>query len=407
MKFWVDEDRGLSISWDEFLSSLRQVRKVHRCLRAENPYEMLVELAAGIAGGKEITLLDSDLSEEELQAMGIPPKTLDESSPMEDTDGFASVEAFASAVQRMPWKLWLLTSGTTGLPKKVCHTYKSLGRNIRMGARHSADVWAYAYRMSHMAGIQVLLQALMNGNPLIYVFESAPREAVDAMERHGCTHISATPTFYRNILPYLSGHSLGIRHITLGGECYDGTLCDRLHQIFPDARLHNIYASTEGGSLLNAEGEMFMVPESYRGKIRISLDHELLLHRSLLGDFPMEGEWYNTRDLVEERDGVLRFVSRAGDLVNVGGYKVNLLEVEQVLRQVEGVADCLVKGKKNSVTGNILVAEIESQPGIDTEKLKEKAVSHMKQRLQSFKVPRVLRIVEHVDHTRSGKKKRI
>lgn len=406
MKFWVDESRGICVTRERFLSSLRQIPRVHRYLRFENPYDMLLELTVGMVQGKEITLLDSDLSEVELQGMGISLEELEQKTPVKDSSSFESLESLADSIQKMPWRLWLLTSGTTGLPKKVCHTYESLARNVRIGDSHKEDVWGFAYRMSHMAGVQVLLQAIMNGNPLIYVFESAPREAVEALAHYGCTHISATPTFYRNLLPYLAGVSLTLRHVTLGGERYDENLYTKLQQAFPTAKLHNIYASTEGGSLLNAQGENFTIPEGYRNKIRISPQHELLLHRSLLGSFPMEGEWYNTHDLVEETGGVLRFISRAGDFVNVGGYKVNLLEVEQILRQVEGVTDCLVKGKKNSVTGYILVAEIESEPGIDTEKLKETARNYMRQRLQPFKIPRLFQFVDHLERTRSGKKKR-
>ena len=197
---------------------------------------------------------------------------------------------------------------------------------MRQNHRHDSDIWAFAYRMSHMAGVQVLLQALVNQNRIIYIFDDLPQDIVAILSREQCTNISATPTFYRNLLPFMSDKIMTLKTITLGGERYDENLCTKLRKFAPDAKIHNVYASTEIGSIFASHGSDFVIPEQYKGLVRISPEHELCIHKSLLGNFYCESDWYNTHDVVEVDDkGALHFLSRKSDLINVCWYKVNPL----------------------------------------------------------------------------------
>ena len=74
------------------------------------------------------------------------------------------------------WKLFLYTSGTTGTPKEVGLTWKQLTRNIKKNNKHSKDKWALAYNPAHYAGIQVILQAMLNRNLLVNIFDSPPEK---------------------------------------------------------------------------------------------------------------------------------------------------------------------------------------------------------------------------------------
>ena len=404
--FWVDELRNLLVSDKDFLVQINTCNRIKKYIRAENPYNMLLNLVAGMLHGKEMVLLDSDFSNEELTALGIDLKAIEYEFEFNSQQVFSSLQEVAEQIRMEPWKLWLFTSGTTGLPKKVCHTFETLGRNVRCSSRYKNHVWAFAYRFSHMAGIQVLLQALINTNPIIYVFETNPQDVFLQIKKYHCTHISATPTFYRGLIPYIVDDLPDLTDLTMGGEKYNSDTYIRLHKLLPHVKIHNIYASTETGSILNTTTDYFEIPEKYKDKIIISGNNELLIHFSLLGEFPIEGEWYNTHDLVEEKDGKLVFLSRDSDLINVGGYKVNPLEVEEAILHVPGVLDCIVEGKANSVLGNILVAKILKKSEISEQELKRTMQSYLKERLQPFKVPRMIKFVQEMEHTRSGKKVR-
>lgn len=403
--FWIDTERRVQKSAEEFLSDLNRLTRVRKFNCEPNPYDMLLQLTAGMVRGLETWLLDADFSEGELARFGIKLERLKEEYPLESRAEFRSLEEVADCIERADWHLRLFTSGTTGLPKEVRHDYSSLARNVRRSERHRSDRWAFAYKMSHMAGVQVLLQALSNANETVYVFESAPELAVENIKKYRCTHISATPTFYRNLLRYLDD-SLELTSITMGGEGFDEALSRKLHEIFPKAAIRNIYASTEIGSLLNAKGSGFEIPSKYAAQIKISSEGELLIHRSLLGEFPSDGEWYNTHDVVREEDGLIYFQARQSDLINVGGFKVNPSEVEREILNVEGVSDCAIKSRANSVMGNILCAEIVADGNRDEKKLRAEILNRLKSSLQSYKVPRLYKFVDSIERSRTGKKVR-
>ena len=106
-------------------------------------------------------------------------------------------------------------------------------------------------------------------------------EVYSKIERYQVTHISATPTFYRLLLPFEQSYP-SVQRVTLGGEKSDNHLYENIHKIFPEAKINNVYASTEAGSLLVAKGDSFQIPISIRNKFMV-VDNELLIHKSLLG----------------------------------------------------------------------------------------------------------------------------
>ena len=66
--------------------------------------------------------------------------------------------------------------------------------------------------------------------------------------------------------------------------------------------------------------------------------------------FDKEG-WYNSNDIVEERDGFYKITGRANEVINVGGLKFLASEVERVALQFEGIEFVRAQGKSNPITG--------------------------------------------------------
>ena len=87
-------------------------------------------------------------------------------------------------------------------------------------------------------------------------------------------------------------------------------------------------------------------------------------------------------------------------MINTGGYKVNPTEVEEVIRKITGVIDAFVFGKKNSLLGNVVVCEVIVSDKLLSEK---KIRLYLQDRLQEFKVPRIIKFVESINTTRTGK----
>lgn len=393
-------------TYQMLLDSINKHHEYYPLLKSNNLFEYFVNLIKAVINNKPLTLLDSDLNPSEIQ--GIDESGINKSEPLCDYN-FKSIDLIISALQKSSSGITIFTSGTTGQPKKVVHTIQTLTRSVRIGERYKGQTWAYAYNPTHMAGLQVFFQAFENQNTIINVFNKQRNEVYDAIGKYSITHISATPTFYRLLLPFEKEYTSVVR-VTLGGEKSDQHLYDSIGKIFPSAKLNNVYASTEAGSLFAAKGDCFQIPEKIRDKFTV-VDDELLIHKSLLGQsesFSFDGDYYYSGDLIEwvdKEQGLFKFKSRKNELINVGGYKVNPGEVENVLLAIDGVRQALVYGRANSVLGNVLCADIQLEYGSELNNIEIKKI--LQRQLQNFKIPRRIKIVESMELTRTGKLKRL
>ncbi|MEG1543985.1 MAG: AMP-binding protein, partial [Tannerellaceae bacterium] len=275
---------------------------------------------------------------------------------------------------------------------------------VRKGNNHNNDIWGFAYNPTHMAGLQVFFQAFLNGNTLIRLFGQNKESILSLINRYKISHLSATPTFYRLLLP-ADQKLVSVKRITSGGEKFDDHACKQLSAIFPNAKITNVYASTEAGTLFATQGDIFSIKEEMKHLIKIE-NNLLYLHRSLMGEstaIELDGEWYNTGDLIEiisEFPFKFKFVSRQNEMINVGGYKVNPTEVEQAIRELSAVQDVFVYGKKNSVLGNVICSEVISSSSLLSEVYIRE---YLKTHLQEFKIPRIIKFVNSITTTRTGK----
>lgn len=411
--FLIDNQSGVCKTWSDFLHDLRHASSFRPYLKEKDYYEVFLQLTLAVLGDFQITLLDNDFTTDEIAALTGQPdtdllrETIDLSGVVPTTK-----EELLTRLNRQESScgVTIYTSGTTGLPKQVTHTVSSLCRFVKVTPQQADAVWGFAYNPTHIAGIQVFFQALMNGNTIVRLFQEPKEQIFSLIDQYQITHISATPTFYRLLLPYQGVSYPSVRRITSGGEKFDTRTIEAITSLFPNAKVTNVYASTETGTLFAARGDLFEIKPQIADKVKIE-EGELLIHSSLMGmrEHATAGEdtWYRTGDLVElcGRDPIrFRFVSRKTEMINVGGYKVNPTEVEDALRSYPGVTDARVGSKKNSVLGNLVVAEVVAQPEARNE---AELRSYLQTKLQEFKIPRVIRFVEALDMTRTGKVKRV
>ncbi|MBL9188114.1 MAG: long-chain fatty acid--CoA ligase [Opitutaceae bacterium] len=403
--WWIDGRSGASESYAELLAQMRARAAAHQpCCQPRTAREALVAFATTLACDAEQTLFDADFSPGEIEALGFSPGDLQRTIALSSGASISIGSLKKKAAGGSRARLGLFTSGSTGLPKRVWQPAANLARAVKVSPRHAAAVWALAYSPTHVAGLQVGLQALANGCTLVDVLDLDRAAVLAALERHGVTHLSATPSFYRLLLP--ADRALpGVRSVTLGGESAEAGLIEKLRALFPAARMHNIYASTEAGTLLTAEGDVFAIAAGLEGRVMVR-EGTLRVHRSLLGEFDgaaTDDEWYDTGDavaMVSESPLRFRIVARARDWINVGGGKVNPHEVEAVLAAHPAVARARVFGRKNSVLGQVLCAEVVARGAAPAEaELREFAEAQ----LQPFKVPRMIRFVDNIASTRTGK----
>jgi len=405
--FFLNPLHNRVYSWAGLLAELNATKALKPFCYERDYFQIFKSILLSLVHDTPLNLLDYDFSPGELQGLGITPQQLQEEIPLNPVP-LAGVRDLLDKVQSVrSWRLILYTSGTTGLPKKVEHTWQTLTKAVRVSEQRQKDVWGLAYNPTHIAGLQVFFQALLNQNTLVNLFQLSRETIFERIDRHSITHISATPTFFRMLLPVTrSFHS--VARITSGGEKFDPNLAGQLERMFPKAKILNVYASTEAGTLFAARGDVFTIKPETRAYVTIK-DNELLIHKDWLAHsaaFELEGDWYHSGDLVEvlSHDPLtFRFISRRNEMINVGGYKVNPLEVEQVINGHDQVQNCHVYGKPHALIGNILICDVRP---VDARITEQELRRYLQDKLQDYKIPRLFNFMDKLPTTRSGKLKR-
>lgn len=315
---------------------------------------------------------------------------------------------------------WILaTSGTTGVPKLVEHTLATLTRTVKRDYLKGAEfVWGLLYDPCRFAGLQVMLQALLSGSRLSIPKAGGITEQIASFVADGVNALSATPSLWRKLLMADGIGGLKLRQITVGGEIADQVILDALRYRFPDARIVHIYASTEAGTAFAVQDGCAGFPEewlensSFPVGLKVREDGHLLIRS---GKFPfgkeVEGRidadgYLDTQDLVRRENGRVHFLGRASGAINVGGNKVNPEEVESLIRQIDGVADVRVFGKKSSMLGQIVAAEVVAEAAIEKQELKRALLRNCRSQLQNWQVPAFISFVDELAETAAGKRER-
>lgn len=337
-----------------------------------------------------LTRADDDLLTD-LQANGIA---------IARTEG-ADATVLPAAAERAahPGRLWLLTSGSTGRPKRVAHTLASL---TTVKGDQPARTWLCPYTPGAYAWWQVVTLALAHpGNDIVFVepdqLEQWPQLALE----HGVTAASGTPTFWRQAI-FRSGETMArlpLEQVTLGGEPVDQGILDRLHEIYPQARISWIYASSEAGASIAVHDGRAGFPVEWldrqaEGRPRLSVvDDELVIESPYRAE-GMEPD-LRTGDRVEVRDGRVLIVGRlASDEINVGGSKASASAVRTALLDHPSVAWAAVRGRKAPIVGAMVTAEVVLERGatVTTEEL----AAWCAERLPEYAVPRRLKILDQI-----------
>ena len=319
-------------------------------------------------------------------------------------------------------KITILTSGTTGKPKAVEHTWNSLVRPVRQGGA-SNPIWLLTYRPHLYAGLQVMLQFLLNYGTLVLPTEGAVADdLVSLAVENGVEFASATPSYWRWLMTTSNRDLLGqvpLKQITLGGEAVDQSTLDALAGIFPKTRLVHIYATTELGRCFSVTDGRAGFPKRFLEQIsadgiEMKIDDGELVVRSAnamsgYDRTEMESpqvEWFRTSDLVRVDDDRVFFVGRKTDMINVGGNKVYPLEVERVIRSVDGVADTRVYAETSSIVGELVKCDLVVQPGSDPDEVEKAVRAATLANLQDYQCPRFISVVDHIPRTDAGKTNR-
>jgi acyl-coenzyme A synthetase/AMP-(fatty) acid ligase len=313
---------------------------------------------------------------------------------------------------------WVLfTSGTTGAPQMVAHTLEGLTGAIQPTTATDI-VWGTFYDIRRYGGLQILLRALLGRASL--VLSDAHEDVADFLARlASVTHLTGTPSHWRRALMSPANARIAPRYVRLSGEIADQAVLDSLKTRFPDAAIGHAYASTEAGVGFEVTDGLEGFPASFiaRHLIDRSCAVEMKVADGTLhirsprtaseyvgGASLLADGWVDTTDMVEQRGDRFYFVGRTGGIINVGGLKINPEEVEAVINRHPGVRMSRVSGRKNPITGAIVIADVVlSDAANDNATFKDAILAACREKLPAFKVPAMLRFVPALELTAGGK----
>jgi acyl-coenzyme A synthetase/AMP-(fatty) acid ligase len=318
----------------------------------------------------------------------------------------------------------LLTSGTTGAPKLVAHTLRSLTSAFAgEAAAAAAPVWSTFYDIRRYGGLQIYLRALHAGSLMLaYAGEAIP-DYLARCAAAGVTHISGTPSHWRKALMSGAAERFSPAYVRLSGEIADQGILDALRAAFPRAVVAHAFASTEAGVAFEVRDgragfPAALVEKSERG-VELDVSRGTLRIRSPGNASAYLGEgapalkdaegFVDLGDRLELRDGRYYFVGRSGGIINVGGLKVHPEEVEAVINAHPRVRMSLVRPRRNPITGAVVTADVVlaqadagAEPVAD-ERIRQEILDACRTTLAAHKVPALIRFVPALEMSASGK----
>lgn len=312
--------------------------------------------------------------------------------------------------------LGIFTSGTTGEPKIVLHRWEAIESSSHfVPPELHRQTWLLSYSPWSYAGLQVFFSAWNSQGSIYYRAEHFKDICLD-MVKYAVTVVSATPTFWKMLIgAWPEGLRIpSLLQATLGGEIVDQSVIDLINGFFHPRHLTHIYASTEAGTAIvvsdNVAGfPVSILEKSGKNGVRLRIVDDELQILSPVGMETYAGEvhskredWIKTGDLVQIRHDRVYFLGRTDGRINIGGRKVCPEEVEQALNSLEEVDDCLVYEKKSPIVGSLIAADvvIKGSEQFNPMEIKQK----LKNLLEEYKLPHLIRRVDHFAISSTGKK---
>lgn len=331
------------------------------------------------------------------------------------------------------------TSGSTGMPKGVRHSAGAIAAmadsiSTVLGLTPEDTVLSSA-RMSFGYGFgSSVLCPLAAGSRVALIRGTVDVHSLAAaMQRHRPTVLFSVPRLYAALLN-TSGTTLAtdcvdsVRLCVAAGENLPGPLSERIRTAF-QAQLLNGLGATEvlyivvGTTAGKERPGTFGLPvpgitatvrtsdgtpvaDGQEGRLHIAGPTVALgyIGRPEAAAVTFADGGAYTGDVVRRApDGTFTHLCRVDDVLNLGGYKVVPSEIEGILRDVEGVQDCVVVGGRDADGLEQAVVYLVAQPGSDLPVVRRAALAAIRGGLAAYKRPARLEFLDELPTTSTGK----
>ncbi len=333
--------------------------------------------------------------------------------------------------------LILYTSGTTGTPKGVMLSQYQIiknaydqGENMRVTEK---DKLVVPVPFSHCFGCVMSITLMANfGGAVAPLLVFNERDALETIERYGCTMIHGTPTMFNREIKLFREEKFDTSTLRTG--IMAGAPCpeDLMRAVMEEmgANLCITYGLTEASPGITMTSLDDSIEDRVKtvGKplpdieVKIVDDNGNELPPGKVGEIICRGYnvmkgyykapeltaqtikngWLYTGDLgVMDERGYITFKGRKKELVIVGGYNVYPIEIESYIRQFEKVHEVAVVGVPDEDLGEVVACAVIPKDGA---KLKpEEIVDFCYGKIASAKVPRYVYVTDSLPVSGRGK----
>ncbi len=340
----------------------------------------------------------------------------------------------------------IYTSGTTGAPKGALHAHRVLLGHLP-GVEMSHDffpqpgdrIWTPADWAWIGGLLDVLLPALHHGVPVVACrFDKfTAKAAFDLIRTHGIRNAFLPPTALKLMRLDTPADPVPMRSVASGGETLGKELIAWGHEVF-GTTINEFYGQTECNMIVSScaalapaePGVMgFAVPGHVvevideNSQTICAIDEEGSIAVRAPDPVMFLGYWNNRAATkakfitVDGHDwlltgdkgcktpsGRIRFIGRDDDIISSGSYRIGPAEIEDCLLTHPAVQLAGVVGKPDPIRGAIVAAYIQLAAGHrPSDTLAGDIAAHVKTRLAAYEFPRVVRFVDDMPMTTTGK----
>lgn len=341
-------------------------------------------------------------------------------------DGFRTIEPdqrgdLSQVLRQESSGIEILSSGTTGLPKRIFHPASRLFRSLRgLMPKPVTEPDLVFWPMGGIGGNMNLAIAMMRGVPFVLLEKFTAEALADAIKRHNLSSVSLTPTMVRMF--YDAGYGPedvpSLKAISGGSGPLDPDLQDKVEERFGFTVIWQMGATEFCGTIISWSHELRKeFGQSKRGstgkvlpgcKVRIvdpETDADLAtgeIGRMMVQADAVGPEWIRTTDLARiDEDGFVFITGRADNAINRGGFKIVPEKVNETLRLHPDVAEAAVVGVPDHRLGEVPVAVVEPQPG--KHPTAEELEKHLRGHLAAPQIPVRFFFVDKLPYTASTK----
>jgi long-chain acyl-CoA synthetase len=335
----------------------------------------------------------------------------------------------------------IYTSGSTGRPKGVMVTHLnvvSAATSITTYLENTSDdVVVNFLPLAFDYGLyQLLMMFKVGGTLVLHDSFAFPAVILESIAREAVTGLPIVPTVSAMLLQMdLTKYSFPkLRYITNTAAALPVEHILRLRSLFPQVSLYSMYGLTEckrvsylppdqldvrpasvGRGMPNEE--VYIVDEN-GDRVGPGVAGELVIRGANVmkgywelpeetdrclrpGPLPGERVLYSGDLFRADDEGFLYFIGRKDDIIKTRGEKVSPREVEDIIYQLDGVAEAAVIGIPDPVFGSAIKAILTVRPGAQL--TARDVLRHCSTRLEDFMMPKIVEFHDSLPKTESGK----